>query len=94
MIHPAASLEQSSGQESSRPDEVLIAEDDPISRRVLESWLRKWNYRVTALENGLDAWSVLQQKDAPQMVILDWMMPGLEGTQLCRRDPQSARRPL
>jgi len=85
MIHPATSLGQSSGQESTRPDEVLIAEDDPISRRVLESWLRKWNYRVTALENGLDAWSVLQQKDAPQMVILDWMMPGLEGTELCRR---------
>lgn len=47
--------------------------------------LRKWNYRVTALENGLDAWGVLQQKDAPQMVILDWMMPGLEGIELCRR---------
>ena len=85
IFHPASSLEQSSGQESSRQDEVLIAEDDPISRRVLESWLRKWNYRVTALENGLDAWSVLQQKDAPQMVILDWMMPGLEGIELCRR---------
>ncbi len=54
-------------------------------RRVLESWLQKWSYRVTALENGLDAWSVLQHKDAPQMVILDWMMPGLEGVELCRK---------
>ena len=85
LLHPAPNLGQSSGPETSRPDEVLIAEDDPISRRVLESCLRKWNYRVTALENGLDAWSVLQQKDAPQMVILDWMMPGLEGIELCRR---------
>ncbi len=85
IFHPATSLGQSAAPDSSRPDEVLIAEDDPISRRVLESWLRKWNYRVTALENGLDAWSVLQQKDAPQMVILDWMMPGLEGIELCRR---------
>ena len=85
LLHPAPNLGQSSGPETSRPDEVLIAEDDPISRRVLESCLRKWNYRVTVLENGLDAWSVLQQKDAPQMVILDWMMPGLEGTELCRR---------
>lgn len=67
------------------PDTVLIAEDDPIFRRVLETWLRKWNYRVTSLENGLDAWSVLQQKDAPQMAILDWMMPGLDGVELCRR---------
>lgn len=54
-------------------------------RRVLESWLQKWNYRVTALKNGVDAWSILQQKDAPQMVILDWMMPGLDGIELCRR---------
>jgi two-component system, cell cycle response regulator len=69
----------------SLPDTVLIAEDDPISRRILESWLQKWNYRVTSLENGLDAWRVLQQKDAPQMVILDWMMPGLDGIELCRR---------
>ena len=69
----------------SPPDTVLIAEDDPIFRRVLENWLQKWNYRVTSLENGLDAWSVLQQKDAPQMAILDWMMPGLDGIELCRR---------
>jgi two-component system, cell cycle response regulator len=67
------------------PDTVLIAEDDPIFRRVLESWLQKWNYKVTSLENGLDAWRVLQQKDAPQMAILDWMMPGLDGIELCRR---------
>ncbi len=69
----------------SPPDTVLIAEDDPIFRRILENWLQKWNYRVTSLENGLDAWSVLQQKDAPQMAILDWMMPGLDGVELCRR---------
>lgn len=64
---------------------VLIAEDDPIFRRILQSWLKKWNYRVTAVENGLDAWSVLQEKDSPQMVILDWMMPGMDGIELCRR---------
>ena len=67
------------------PNTVLIAEDDPMFRRVLESWLQKWSYRVTSLQNGLDAWSVLQQNDAPQMAILDWMMPGLDGIELCRR---------
>ena len=56
-----------------------------MSRRVLESCLQEWNYRVTAVDNGLDAWSLLQQPDAPQMVILDWMMPGLDGIELCRR---------
>ncbi|MGH9503551.1 MAG: GGDEF domain-containing response regulator [Terriglobales bacterium] len=77
---PGSSL----GQQS-LPDTVLIAEDDPIFRQILETWLEKWHYRVTAVENGLDAWGVLQQKDAPQMAILDWMMPGLEGIELCRR---------
>jgi CheY-like chemotaxis protein len=76
-LAPGGDLKPGSSSTSSPPDTVLIAEDDPIFRRVLENWLKKWNYRVTSLENGLDAWSVLQQKDAPQMAILDWMMPGL-----------------
>src|SRR5947207_3534371 len=70
---------------SSSPDSVLIAEDDPVFRRILQSWLQKWDYRVTALENGVDAWSALQEENAPQMAILDWMMPGLDGIELCRR---------
>jgi diguanylate cyclase (GGDEF)-like protein len=64
---------------------VLIAEDDPIFRRILESWFKRWDYRVTAVENGLDAWKVLQREDAPQLAILDWMMPGLDGIELCGR---------
>jgi two-component system cell cycle response regulator len=64
---------------------VLIAEDDPIFRRILESWFKRWDYRVTAVENGLDAWEVLQKEDAPQLAILDWMMPGMDGLELCRR---------
>jgi diguanylate cyclase (GGDEF)-like protein len=63
----------------------LIAEDDPISRRILQSWLQKWNYHVIALENGSDAWNALQREDSPPMAILDWMMPGLDGIEVCRR---------
>jgi two-component system cell cycle response regulator len=70
---------------------ALIAEDDPIFRHVLESWFKRWDYRVTAVENGMDAWQVLQREDAPQLAILDWMMPGMDGIELCRkirsRDP-------
>lgn len=84
-LFPGQSPDPASCPTLSPPDTVLIAEDDPIFRRVLENWLKKWNYRVTSLENGLDAWSVLQQKDAPQMAVLDWMMPGLDGIELCRR---------
>jgi diguanylate cyclase (GGDEF)-like protein len=64
---------------------VLIAEDDPLFRRMLERWFTRWNYHVTAVENGLAAWEVLQREDAPQLAILDWMMPGIDGVELCRR---------
>src|ERR1700730_16440958 len=64
---------------------ALIAEDDPIFRRILESWFKRWDYSVTAVENGLDAWEILQREDAPQLAILDWMMPGMDGIELCRR---------
>ncbi len=64
---------------------VLIAEDDPIFRRILENWFKRWDYCVTTVENGLDAWEVLQRDGAPQLAILDWMMPGMDGIELCRR---------
>ncbi len=69
----------------SRLDSVLIAEDDPIFHRVLQSQLQKWGYQVVAVKDGLDAWSALQQQNAPPMAILDWMMPGLDGIELCRK---------
>lgn len=64
---------------------VLIAEDDPISRRVLEEFLKKWGHQVVAVANGGDAWAQLAAEDAPRMAILDWMMPELEGIEICRR---------
>lgn len=64
---------------------VLIAEDDPIFRRILESWFKRWDYQVTAVQNGLDAWEVLQKDEAPPLAVLDWMMPGLDGIELCRK---------
>jgi two-component system, cell cycle response regulator len=64
---------------------VLIAEDDPIFRRILESWFKRWDYQVTAVQNGLDAWEVLQKDDAPPLAVLDWMMPGLDGIELCSK---------
>ena len=66
-------------------DTVLIAEDDPIFLRILRSCLESWNYLVHPCDNGLDAWKALQQENAPQMAILDWMMPGMDGIDICRR---------
>jgi CheY-like chemotaxis protein len=44
---------------------VLIAEDDPMFRCVLQNWLQKWKYEVTSVDNGLEAWGALQREDSP-----------------------------
>jgi len=64
---------------------VLIAEDDAVSRRVLEATLRKWDYDVVVTEDGDEAWKALSENNDAELLILDWMMPGLDGTEICRR---------
>lgn len=64
---------------------ILVADDEPISRQVLTSMLEKLGYEVEAVNDGIAAWQRLQQPDAPRLVILDWIMPGLEGIEVCRR---------
>jgi two-component system, cell cycle response regulator len=64
---------------------VLIAEDDPVSRHMLESFLKKWGYEVISASDGTEALRILQGPDAPQLAVLDWMMPGMEGPEVCRR---------
>jgi len=63
---------------------VLVAEDDPVSRRALEAFLRRWGYDVTVAENGLEACQALQAEPTPNLAILDWMMPGMDGIHVCR----------
>lgn len=64
---------------------ILIAEDDVVSRRLLEATLIRWGYEVIVTRNGVEAWDILQREDAPLLAILDWMMPGLDGLEVCRR---------
>lgn len=64
---------------------VLVAEDDDVTRRVIEVKLNQWSYDSVLCKNGDEAWEVLQRPDAPQLAILDWMMPGLDGAEICRR---------
>jgi sigma-B regulation protein RsbU (phosphoserine phosphatase) len=63
---------------------ILIAEDDPVSRCYLEVTLVKWGYEVSAACDGNQAWQALQE-DPPSIAILDWMMPGIDGAEICRR---------
>jgi DNA-binding response OmpR family regulator len=64
---------------------VLIAEDDPVSRLLLETHLRKWGHEPVTTTSGTAAWEAMQRDDAPALAILDWMMPGLDGVEVCRR---------
>jgi sigma-B regulation protein RsbU (phosphoserine phosphatase) len=64
---------------------ILIAEDDPVSRRLLKAKLVKWGYEVVVTCDGSQAWEVLQQEDAPRLAVLDWMMPGMDGPEVCKR---------
>ena len=63
---------------------ILIADDSNVSRHLLESIVKKWGYQVITTADGNQAWEALQQVDAPRMAILDWMMPGLTGPEVCR----------
>jgi sigma-B regulation protein RsbU (phosphoserine phosphatase) len=63
---------------------ILIAEDELVSRCVLERALKDWGHEVITACDGLAAWAVLQREDAPRLAILDWMMPGLAGLDVCR----------
>jgi len=64
---------------------VLIAEDDPVSRRVVEAFFQKWGYEVVLAQDGDEAWRILEREEAPRLAVLDWMMPGLAGTDICKR---------
>jgi len=63
---------------------ILVADDDPIHRRLLEAFLVNWDYEVVLAHDGEEAWSILQQNDSPKLAILDWMMPGRDGPHVCR----------
>lgn len=65
--------------------QILIAEDSLVSRRLLETTLRRWGYDVLITRDGSEAWHLLQAGKAPPMAIIDWMMPEMEGPDLCRR---------
>ncbi len=64
---------------------ILVAEDDPVSRRLLEATLVKWGYEVVTTSNGSEAWEALKAPEVPRLAILDWMMPEIDGVEVCRR---------
>ncbi|MDC0358047.1 response regulator transcription factor [Oligoflexia bacterium] len=64
---------------------ILIADDDAISRKVLTMNLKKWGYETVVAKDGTEAWEMLEGEAPPRMAILDWVMPGIDGLEICRR---------
>jgi two-component system KDP operon response regulator KdpE len=72
---------------------VLAAEDNPVFQSMLRALLTKWGYDVVAARDGIEAWRILESAAAPRLAILDWMMPGVDGVELCRRVRAAGREP-
>jgi two-component system cell cycle response regulator len=90
---PADSTYTQFDRPGSSCERVLVAEDDPMFRRIIESWLENWGYHVTLAEDGAKAWMILQQELPPQLIILDWIMPAVNGLDLCRMVREQKRIP-
>ena len=64
---------------------VLIADDDRVARAMLEAGVRKHGFEPVMASNGAEAWLMLCANDGPRVALLDWMMPGADGLDICRR---------
>ncbi len=64
---------------------ALVADDDRVTATMLSKTLARWGLDVTVVHNGQDAWTAIEHDASIGLVILDWMMPGLDGPQVCRR---------
>src|ERR1041384_4346377 len=72
---------------------VLAAEDNPVFQSMLRTMLTKWGYQPIIARDGNEAWALLDSEDAPRLAVLDWMMPGIDGVEICRRLRALGREP-
>jgi two-component system cell cycle response regulator len=75
------------------PMRVLAAEDNPVFQSILKWMLTKWGYEAVLARDGNEALRVLEGPDPPQLAILDWMMPGMDGVEVCRKIRSARREP-
>jgi two-component system cell cycle response regulator len=76
--------DKSSGSELSAGS-ILVAEDSAIYRRLIETHLNDWGFEFQCVRDGKEAWKLLSQKNAPRLALLDWVLPEIDGVELCRR---------
>ncbi len=70
---------------------IDIAEDDPVSRELISSLVEKWGFRSLVTQDGRDAMSALRAEEGSAIALLDWMMPGMDGLEVCRRVRESGK---
>jgi len=75
------------------PMRVLAAEDNPVFQSMLKTMLTKWGYQAVVARSGTEAWRILESADAPRLAVLDWMMPGMDGVDICRGVRSANREP-
>lgn len=73
---------------------LLIADDNPVWRKLMQAAVSPWGYRVVVAENGREALDALQSDDPPRLALLDWQMPEIEGVEVCRRIKQNPEAPF
>jgi len=73
----------------SRLMQALVVDDSAVYRKLIGDHLRSWGFGVTLAETGSEAWRILEQPDAPKLVLLDWVLPDLDGIELCQRIRQT-----
>jgi two-component system, cell cycle response regulator len=64
---------------------ILLAEDSQIYQRLIDSQLKEWGFSLVSASNGKEAWKLLCRPDAPRLALLDWVLPEIEGLEICRR---------
>ena len=69
--------------------QALVVDDSAVYRKLIGDHLRSWGFGVTLAESGSEAWQILEQPNAPKLVLLDWVLPDLDGIELCQRIRQA-----
>ena len=69
--------------------QALVVDDSAVYRKLIGDHLRSWGFGVTLAESGSEAWRILEEPDAPKLVLLDWVLPDLDGIELCQRIRQA-----
>ena len=72
---------------------ILVADDSKTMTVLLRATLAKLGHEVWVADDGEAAWRLLQEPDAPKLAILDWMMPGMSGVEVCRKVRQRTDAP-